>query len=148
MSDDKRHLDESWLREKYVEEGYSAPQIANMVNKHPQTIYGAMRRFGIERRAHLAGKEPGNDESVLQKKLERDNEYRRGQLRQLKNSLSCQECGVEEDAVLEFHHTDENEHHLYLAQMADALSDGELKRELKRGKILCANCHARHHYSQ
>ncbi len=39
---------EGWLRERYEKEGFNASEIARLVGVEPPSVFGALRKFGIE----------------------------------------------------------------------------------------------------
>lgn len=45
------HLDEKWLRQKYLYEGLSTYQIAAIVGRDPKRVYEKLRAFGIPTRS-------------------------------------------------------------------------------------------------
>lgn len=45
------HLDEKWLRQKYLDEGLSTYQIAAIVGRDPKRVYEKLRDFGIPTRS-------------------------------------------------------------------------------------------------
>lgn len=66
-----------------------------------------------------------------------------------KKTLKCQECGLQDHRVLEFHHGDDNKE----ANVSDWVSSGRrstenIEREIKKCKVLCANCHRILHYKE
>lgn len=64
-----------------------------------------------------------------------------------KRGLVCECCGENDFRVLEFHHNDPSDKEDAVAQMvAQGNSKTRIVNEIKKCKILCANCHRRHHY--
>lgn len=58
----------------------------------------------------------------------------------------CQRCGYDECiAALEFHHPNPDTKTVPTSRIMD-LSWLKLKEEIKKCKLLCANCHRREHY--
>jgi hypothetical protein len=45
------HLNKEWLMQKYVDEGLSTYQIAEIVNRNPKSIYTKLKDFGIPTRS-------------------------------------------------------------------------------------------------
>ena len=52
----KLYKNEDWLREKYLGEGLSTYQIAEICNVHRVTIKNYIDKFGIKRRVEYWGK--------------------------------------------------------------------------------------------
>lgn len=65
---------------------------------------------------------------------------------ELKTVLVCQSCGENHPACLAFHHEDAATKE---RNIADAVRRGwgrdRILRELAKCRVLCANCHAKHH---
>lgn len=58
----------------------------------------------------------------------------------------CLKCGEKRTYVLEFHHRNPNEKVNTLAHMIKSSSEANLKAELEKCDVLCANCHREFHY--
>lgn len=75
-------------------------------------------------------------------------ELKRSQYVELKSKLSCQICSEGHPATLQFHHLDPQEKEF---EIADAFWNGlsleKIKVEIAKCVVLCANCHAKEHYS-
>jgi hypothetical protein len=74
-------------------------------------------------------------------------ESRRGWLIEHKESVGCKQCGLKDHRVLDFHHhgdksfsISEYYYHQYSLE--------NLKLEVDKCEILCANCHRIHHFEQ
>ena len=66
-----------------------------------------------------------------------------------KRTLSCQNCGVNHPACLEFHHRDRSEKTNAVSNLVRRYAQPEqLKREIEKCDVLCANCHAKLHWKQ
>jgi len=52
---EKKHLSKQWLRERYFGDEMSVPEMAELVDVCPQTIYDAMDQRGIDRDASRYG---------------------------------------------------------------------------------------------
>lgn len=67
----------------------------------------------------------------------------------LREGWECEQCGADHPAVVQFHHTDQNEYDLTLWNMAnDGFSKETIRDEVERGRILCSNCHNILHYEE
>lgn len=61
-----------------------------------------------------------------------------------KTTLSCQICGEDHPACLDFHHRDPREKEVSVGA-AVRHSRAKLLREIAKCDVLCANCHRKHH---
>jgi hypothetical protein len=64
-----------------------------------------------------------------------------------KRTLMCQSCGSSHPACLQFHHQDRNNKRMEVGNLRTT-SINILKREIAKCKVLCANCHAKHHWGE
>jgi transcription elongation factor Elf1 len=62
-----------------------------------------------------------------------------------KKNFECEECGEEHHACLDFHHIGEKE--IGVAELVTRrnTSKERIKEEVKKCKVLCANCHRKKH---
>ena len=63
----------------------------------------------------------------------------------LKSQLKCEVCGESHSACLEFHHVDQTTKDGEVANIARRHSKRKLLAEIAKCKVLCANCHRKHH---
>jgi len=66
-----------------------------------------------------------------------------------KNTICCSKCGYSElNSALEFHHVDPNTKLMIISKYRGSSSKltDEIKHELDKCIILCANCHREEHY--
>jgi len=69
--------------------------------------------------------------------------------RDLKNSLKCERCGFNHPATLEFHHKDPKKKEFTIGtELYNGKSINELKKEMKKCIVLCANCHKIEHWNE
>lgn len=62
-------------------------------------------------------------------------------------SKGCSECGENHPAVLDFHH--EGDKDLPLASaVSKQWSQKRLEAEVAKCRVLCSNCHRKHHWNQ
>ena len=64
---------------------------------------------------------------------------------EIKKNSSCQKCGENHPACLEFHHTNPNGKDDTISVLRSSGSKEKLIRELDKCIILCANCHRKLH---
>jgi hypothetical protein len=66
----------------------------------------------------------------------------------IKNQLSCVDCGERHPATLQFHHLNLEDK---MFNVADAVRNGlsldRIKQEISKCIVLCANCHAIRHFN-
>lgn len=67
-----------------------------------------------------------------------------------KKQLCCEQCGNNDFRVLEFHHEDPNEKEQNIANIVTSgrWSREHIMDEVKKCRVLCANCHRIHHYEE
>ncbi len=66
-------------------------------------------------------------------------------LKDYKSTLSCELCGENHPACLEFHHTDPLKKDFAIGRLRDKSSMRKLKEEIAKCRGLCANCHRKEH---
>lgn len=66
--------------------------------------------------------------------------------RAYKQTLSCENCGENHPACLEFHHLDPSQKKFSVSTRRDRPSLEKLKEEIAKCRVLCANCHRKEHY--
>lgn len=85
--------------------------------------------------------EKNKDTKKLYSKLARQNivDY----LNKIKLSKGCKQCGYKKNpAALHFHHCDSNTKLFNIGQSKSVKGLQQIKKEIKKCDILCANCHA------
>lgn len=91
---------------------------------------------------------------VRNKKLQQDrnnrNKYQKKiWLMEYKQSRECEVCGEQHVATLEFHHKNPKEKDAMISWMiAKNRSLDAIKAEIKKCKLVCANCHRKIHYDE
>lgn len=65
---------------------------------------------------------------------------------ELKKGLQCEECGFNHPAALDFHHIDPKNKKFGIA--FNKHNKKEVLEEIKKCRVLCANCHRIEHASQ
>lgn len=87
-----------------------------------------------------------NTERNAQRELDRRARHRRW-LNEYKNSRGCKQCGVDDPAVLDFHHTDPETKRMGISEMVTyGYGKTELRSEIETCEILCTNCHRKEHF--
>jgi hypothetical protein len=92
-----------------------------------------------------------NRQRILQQQAEKNRRFavkRRQWLADYKSGLSCARCGESHPATLTFHHRDPSEKSFEIGNML--VVKAGLKRllaEINKCEVLCANCHAKEHWS-
>lgn len=66
--------------------------------------------------------------------------------RELKKTLSCETCGEDHPATLEFHHSDPEVKEFEISNSVRLYGKKKLMAEIEKCQILCANCHRKLHY--
>jgi hypothetical protein len=74
------------------------------------------------------------------KRLDKFEEFKRG--------LSCCRCGLAHPAVLQFHHRDPSQKLFGVAQAVYNRGWETIMIEVAKCDVLCANCHAIHHWEE
>jgi len=65
----------------------------------------------------------------------------------VKKTLKCERCPEDHPACLDFHHRDPEKKDVSLAMaIAAGWSKEHVMREMKKCRVLCANCHRKLHY--
>ena len=66
----------------------------------------------------------------------------------LKSTLSCEHCGEDHPAVLQFHHTDPSQKDFEISRViSSGPSIERIEAEIAKCIVLCANCHFKLHYN-
>lgn len=74
---------------------------------------------------------------------------RRAWLHELKGQLSCEKCGERSPACLHFHHEDRRRKDITVAHaVAAGWPKDRVLAEIAKCRVLCANCHAKHHWNE
>lgn len=72
---------------------------------------------------------------------------KRAWLKAEKKKLSCKECGLSDHRVLQFHHHEDNKEG-DVGTMISGYSIENVKKEIDKCEVLCANCHMILHYNE
>jgi hypothetical protein len=68
-------------------------------------------------------------------------------LDEFKATASCEKCGEDHPATLDFHHRDPNEKEYNIGAMVSRVASIDtVRREIAKCMVLCSNCHRKLHY--
>ena len=68
--------------------------------------------------------------------------------KELKSTMSCEQCGENALECLHFHHRDPAQKELELSTACYRWSKKRLLAEVAKCRVLCANCHLKHHWEE
>lgn len=68
------------------------------------------------------------------------------ELNKYKETLTCKKCGENRSYLLDFHHKDPNKKDFTISDKITKMSLSEMKKEIDKCDVLCANCHREWHY--
>ncbi len=92
-----------------------------------------------------------NRERLLEKQRDKNRRFaknRREWLREYKRNLKCERCGEDHPATLTFHHKDKADKEFEIGNSVwMGVSLRRLIAEIEKCEVLCANCHAKEHFS-
>ena len=71
----------------------------------------------------------------------------RKKLDEYRGGLKCQQCGIDDHRVMEFHHRDPSKKDNSISSMLTH-SWKRIVREIEKCDVLCANCHRILHYEE
>jgi 5-methylcytosine-specific restriction endonuclease McrA len=67
-------------------------------------------------------------------------------LNEYKQTTGCVQCGIDDPAVLDFHHTDPETKRMAINEMVThGYGKDELRSEIANCEVLCTNCHRKEH---
>lgn len=68
---------------------------------------------------------------------------------ELKSTKRCELCGESAPECLHFHHDDPREKEIEISRaLADGWSKARILEEAAKCRVLCANCHLKHHWNE
>lgn len=70
----------------------------------------------------------------------------RNWFKEYKTTLECEKCGENHPSCLEFHHIKNNKEHHIGRMPSEGYSVKKILDEIKKCKVLCANCHRKTHW--
>lgn len=70
-------------------------------------------------------------------------------LKELKSTLSCERCGENHPATLDFHHRDPSLKIIAVERLhKSGWKQSRLEEEISKCEVLCSNCHRKHHWKE
>ncbi len=98
----------------------------------------------IMRKAHYEA----NKQSTVDKVSDRKRELRVW-LNEIKQNLSCKECGFSHPAALDFHHRNPDDKSAGVPELINRGASKEtILVEISKCDVLCANCHRIYHHNE
>ncbi len=98
------------------------------------------RELSVDQRWHYR-----HPEQNANRTLDRRARHRRW-VNEQKESRGCNQCGVGDPAVLDFHHTDPQTKRMAINEMVThGYGKDELRSEIAKCVVLCTNCHRKEH---
>lgn len=68
---------------------------------------------------------------------------------ELKKTLKCEHCGVQDHRVLDFHHKDASSKVTEVSRLgSNGFSKETIMKEIEKCIVICANCHRIEHYEE
>lgn len=67
--------------------------------------------------------------------------HKKARIRQIKKNGECEYCGYDDGRALQFHHTSGNKKEAIHDMQQKDFTWAEVKEELKKCSLICANCH-------
>ena len=86
-----------------------------------------------------------NRKNKIKEDRRRNKEEKIDFLNRYKKKLCCEICGEKRDYVLQFHHKEDKNNEVSSLAFEGA-SLNRIKKEIRKCKVLCANCHIELHY--
>jgi hypothetical protein len=135
--------------EKYADNCKECRRYLNAVESDPEFKADRARRRGRPRKG---------EELTPQQKKERQNEYKQKVRRNTRimvlrylHQKGCECCGCKDPRVLEFDHLDPKKKKASIAVLISqgySWANEKLRREIRKCRVLCANCHRLHTIEQ
>jgi hypothetical protein len=119
-------------------------------NKHPEATFspkGKCRECNREYQAKWYSENRDKQKTRVREKNNKYNTQKREYVWNYMLEHPCVECGETDPRVLTFDHVDPADKKYTIASMR-SYPLTSVKREIAKCRVLCANCHMRHTYSQ
>ena len=98
------------------------------------------RDYYRRNRLHLLAKQAEKNKKLRERQRQWLIDYKKG--------LACVRCGESHPATLQFHHRNQQEKEFEIGlYTALGLSKARLLAEIEKCDVICANCHAKEHWS-
>ena len=79
------------------------------------------------------------------KKRDEYRQTKRQEFYEFKKTLSCERCGFDHPAALDFHHSNDDKEYNIAAMFSEGFSLPKILEEVKKCEVLCSNCHRIEH---
>lgn len=89
-----------------------------------------------------------NNKNYYLEKAKKQREKTRDWYEKYKASVSCETRGENHPATLDFHHRQPSKKEKCISTMISESSLAAIKREIKKCKVLCSNCHRKLHWEE
>lgn len=114
--------------------------------KHPEQVKAKQDRenvkYGKEKSARWRAKHPEREKATRQSQREK----MRKLVADYKQAKGCRACGITDPRVLDLHHMNGADKILAVSQMIARFGVDDVRKEMAKCHVLCANCHRIEHY--
>lgn len=86
------------------------------------------------------------NKKLLYSNMKKSYDKKRKSFVEYKKGLKCQQCGENHSACLVFHHRNPDKKEFNIAHVVCSSSLENIKKEIVKCDVLCANCHRKLHY--
>lgn len=147
---DKKYRNKEWLMRKYIQEGLSSTEIAELADTSHRTILNWLDRFDIERRTpgegselnSLTGSEHPNWKPDTRSYGDGWNESKKNAVRD-RDGNQCKYCGLSQDEHIEKYGMKLPVHHITPARLID---DPAERNSAENLETVCVKCHQKVEY--
>lgn len=80
--------------------------------------------------------------------MKKHQDRKRKWYQEYKKTLKCQQCGESHVACLVFHHRNPDEKEFCIGHSFVGKPEKQIKEEITKCDVLCANCHRKLHYNE
>ncbi|WP_435348676.1 homing endonuclease associated repeat-containing protein [Haloarchaeobius sp. HRN-SO-5] len=119
----------------------SGTRVGSKPDDLPDDVDEAWESLSVDQRWHYRNREWNTERT-----LERRASLRRWIHEMKRGSDGCDRCDVSSPLCLDFHHREEHEKEMAVNKMVPSgYSKADIRAEIEKCVLLCANCHAREH---